>query len=206
MKHIAWILILVLLAASGCCTAEESLEPGGYELNGDVITIRMPASGQDEWTFSISDPGLLELLTCEYDEAGGVFAASFRNFSENTGEVDLRLNNAVTGECCGVLAYMFEGGMEIDGTYVNSGNMLTFRMKTNPSTGYGWSHETSDPAALMPMIESVFDPAENDMLVGAGATYILAVQRMNGADDCVLSLRYGRSWEEAPLKSYELEF
>ena len=207
MKHLAWMLTLVMLLAAPChYAAAEGFGPDWYELSGDVITIRLPAEADGEWAYRLSHPELLELLTCEYDEAAGIYAASFRNFSENAGQVDLRMRNTATGECCGVLANVCEGGAAIDGTYVSSENMLTFRIKTNPSTGYAWSCAVSDPSAAQPMIESVMDPAQNDMLVGAGATYILAVSRAEGAGEFRLTLSYGRSWEAVPAKVYTLDF
>lgn len=87
------MLLVLMLPAYTCAwaLAETPVHQNEYELSEDdtVVTVRLPANETTgySWDFEISDPSLLELVTCEYvpDEApegmmgvGGYWAGSFR--------------------------------------------------------------------------------------------------------------------------------
>lgn len=207
MKRIALIIVaMMLLVLPFHCAVAETEAGGWYELTEDVITLRLPAEAQDDWEIIIDNPELLELLTCEFVEEDGIFAASFRNFSGEAGTVDLRMKNAATGECWGVLAKVFEDGAAIAGSYETFENVLTIRMNANPSTGYEWEVEWPNPAALDFLTgEFIADDADEET-VGAGGCYVASFLLTEGAGEGVLVLNYARSWEDTADMSFELVF
>lgn len=112
MKKIIVLIVAGLLFFTSGYMASEEQETMAvwYEITRDhmgkdILTVRLdcnPTTGYD-WTFEISEPALLELLSQEYvtDESdepicgsGGTWAASFRNFSDEAGNVELILRYA----------------------------------------------------------------------------------------------------------------
>lgn len=112
MKKIIPIIMAALLVCfvGALAIAAETEQAAWYELTGDdfgadILTIRLdsnPSTGFD-WTFDISDPELIELLTMEYvpdtyDDiicgGGGTWVASFRNFSGKIGSVTVTFEYA----------------------------------------------------------------------------------------------------------------
>jgi len=190
-----------LFAAPSYCSAEDSAVYRWHELNGDVITVRLPAAADGEWDFSISDPKLLELITCEFVEADGEFAASFRNFSEKKGEVVLQLYNKASGTRCGVLANALKGGIEVDGTYMASAGILTVRMKVDTSVGGKWSTQfTGCPS--MPVSEGTSEASGDD----TSATYTAAIMLMGNPAGATLKIRYALMGKIRAEKQYKVKF
>lgn len=114
MKKIAaaiMSIILLLILIVPVWASETTEEPEWYELTrdeqgADILTVRLqsnPYTGYN-WSFEISDPEMLELLAQEYvsdkPEAimmcgvGGMWVASFRNFTGKAGAVSLELEYA----------------------------------------------------------------------------------------------------------------
>lgn len=107
MKKLLSLALALLFILTSCAVAyaeQEQAEPDWYELdeNEEVLTIRLPANLTTgyEWTFEISDPEALELVTQEYIEdengqqlvgVGGTWAASFHGTFAKAGDVDLTL-------------------------------------------------------------------------------------------------------------------
>lgn len=101
MKQIR-ILLVALLCLSMLCAPALCESAGGeswYELSSDdtVLTVRLPvaANSGTSWTYDISNPGALELLTMETLDgdagANGTWVASFDGTFEQFGNVTLRL-------------------------------------------------------------------------------------------------------------------
>lgn len=114
-KIIALFVAGLLFFTSGYMASEETetmavwYEITRDDVGKDILTVRLdgnPTTGYD-WTFEISEPALLELLSQEYviDESdepicglGGTWVASFRNFSDEAGDVELILRYARSWE------------------------------------------------------------------------------------------------------------
>ncbi len=202
MKHIARILLLVmLLAIPGFCVAEESGAYYWYELNEDVLTVRLNASADGEWKFSVSDPDLLELLTCEFAEADGEFVASFRSFSKKGGEVAVTLRNTATGTRCGVLANVLKkgGGLEVDGSYMTTASMLTVRMNADQSAEGKWSTQFSACPSML-LSEGVSEPGEYEGQTIYTAAYML----MGNPAGASLRIRYTPDGKIKAAKYYKV--
>ena len=203
MKRVIRIIALVMLfVLSPGCMAEESGAYYWYELNGDVLTVRLPASADGEWKFSVSDPDLLELITCEFVEGESQFAASFRNFSEKKGEVALQLHNAASGTRCGVLVNALKGsGIEVDGSYMASGNMLTVRMAAGTAADGKWSTKLTGCPSMM-LSEGTRETGEN----AGDATYTAAFMLMGNPAGSALKISYTRAGKIRAEKQYKLKF
>ena len=105
-KIIAVLLLAVLLCTVALAeTADENeADTTWYELSEDAgfLTVHLEANATTgyEWTYTISDETLLELVTDEYTEdehedgmtgVGGTWNASFMPIGDKSGEVDLTL-------------------------------------------------------------------------------------------------------------------
>ena len=84
------IVLLIANFSAGNVEVKEAVAPW-YEMTGDVLTVRLPVDEQiTEWMFGVSDENLLELVT--HETVDGMYVASFRNFSGNSGDVVLTLH------------------------------------------------------------------------------------------------------------------
>ena len=202
MKNIARIIaLMLLLALPACCMAEESGAYYWYELNEDVITVRLPASADGEWKFSVSEPDLLELITCEFVEAEGEFVASFRSFGKKGGEAAVTLKNTATGTRCGVLAYVLKkgGGIEVDGSYMTTASMLTVRMAADESADGKWSTQLIACPSML-LSEGISESEENE----GNPTYTAAYMLMGNPAGASLRVRYTPDGKIKAAKYYKL--
>ena len=89
------------------------------------------------------------------------------------------------------------------GFFVEKKSSLRLAVSGNPTTGYGWSvnHEMANGAFTVTE-EYVTDPHAPGM-VGVGGTYYFTIEAGPEEADGTISLAYGRSWEPAPVQSYE---
>lgn len=100
------VLILCLALSAFVALGENDSETEWYELSDDecVITLRLPLANDDEWTFEISEPKTIELLTMETigDEPGEdapekLWVASFRATNKQFGNATIECTNASVG-------------------------------------------------------------------------------------------------------------
>ena len=91
----------------------------------------------------------------------------------------------------GVSADWFEQSAE--------GEVLTVRLKANPTTGYQWTFEISDEEILELLTEEYAqEPGKEDM-DGVGGIWCASFKPTFRKDgDVKLTLKYGRSWESQP--------
>ena len=100
------ILILCLFLFASAAFGESNAETAWYELSDDecVITLRLPVVNDDGWTFEISEPRTIELLTMETlgdepdeDVPDKLWVASFRATGEQFGNATIECTNASVG-------------------------------------------------------------------------------------------------------------
>lgn len=86
--------------------------------------------------------------------------------------------------------------------------VLTVRLQANPTTGYQWTYEISDPK-LLACEKEEYVPDENSQgLMGAGGTYVAVFSpTTQGAGAVELTFRYARQWEsgEEPVETYTFQ-
>jgi len=88
MKRILAVLLSLMLLTV-CAYAEEAPAPW-YEIESNVLTVRVPVAEGQKWGFEISNPYVLELLTHEVTE-DGVYVASFADVQSKAGTAVLAL-------------------------------------------------------------------------------------------------------------------
>jgi inhibitor of cysteine peptidase len=82
------------------------------------------------------------------------------------------------------------------------GGELTITLPANPSTGYGWTVTSIDPAVVTQTGEPEFATESN--LIGAGGTMTFRFTA-SGAGVIEVRLDYQRPWEDAePLDTYHV--
>jgi len=79
-------------------------------------------------------------------------------------------------------------------------DVLTVRLDSNPSTGFDWSFDISDPE-LLELLTMEFVPDSNDLtIVGAGGEWVASFRNFSGkTGEVVLTFSYARPWEETPI-------
>ena len=114
-KLFAMLLALAMALACASGVAETAAEPETwYSLNEseEIVTVRLPANATTgyEWTYEISDPAKLEVVSAEYipDEnrerlagVGGTYVASFRGTFEKFGFASVKFTYARSFETDG---------------------------------------------------------------------------------------------------------
>lgn len=210
-KFIVCALALLMLVFSFAALSEENAEDakdGWYELslNGEVLTVRLPGNTKSglSWTFEISNPEALELLTMETvvgEEEGmagspTTFAASFiaiGNQARNTAlilrcaadeteaavytrvlQLDISAENQIAVSSCQEIS-PFAQWVEMD----EDGCVLTVRM---PSAD--WSFDILDPG----MVQLV----TCDTSTGQFVASFIATMTEYGSTEIVLTLEDGR--------------
>lgn len=69
-------------------------------------------------------------------------------------------------------------------------------LESNPTTGYRW--EVDFDHSLLELVESKFEPGEQEGAVGAGGQQNFTFQGLKQSETCV-TLTYQRPWEEHPV-------
>lgn len=84
------------------------------------------------------------------------------------------------------------------------GQVLTFTLDANPSTGYTWEMTKLDQKILQQIGEAEFTP--DSTLPGAGGQQVFRFKAVS-AGQTSLNLIYHRPWEKdvAPLKTFSLQ-
>ena len=78
-------------------------------------------------------------------------------------------------------------------TKLTAGQIGTLELLGNPTTGYAWQCESSDPSVLVP-VGSTYTASPSDGRVGTGGTYRFDFKALK-AGDATITCRYYRSWE-----------
>ena len=80
------------------------------------------------------------------------------------------------------------------------GGQLEVVLKGNPTTGYEWTTASVNAAVLQPQ-GSEYSP--DSSAVGAGGTYVFRYNALT-IGQTVLKLVYRRSWEPAPIQTFQV--
>jgi inhibitor of cysteine peptidase len=91
---------------------------------------------------------------------------------------------------------------------MNVGEIMSFALESNPSTGFGWYATSSDPGVLVQLGEPEYQDPQSSTgtpLIGAPGIQTLYFQALS-AGNATLTLEYKRSWETdvAPEKTITL--
>lgn len=229
MMKLLICLLVMLLPAAGL--AEGAMElPNWLELSGEnrVLTVRLPWDAEDacDWSFESSDPAMLDLLTMETlgdepDEDGAMWVASFMGMGGASGEARLtlrygedgpapqeirtvQLNMDETGAMALACAEIFSSA---ESWYAIDADEFAVNvcLPANPSTGYAWRAESSDPALLTMTSETYLPDPAGEAVNGAGGTWMSSFAwTADQPSDVTLTLRYAREWESVPIETREL--
>ena len=76
--------------------------------------------------------------------------------------------------------------------------MLTVRLPANPTTGYEWNFDISDPAALELLTMEYTGDEADEQMVGVGGQWVASFySTLEGTGEVDLTLTYQRAGEEA---------
>ena len=220
MKALMTTVLLLFLAFTivpGTGPAE--MNPDWMEVEeGKILTVRLPANPTTgyEWTFSISDPEVLELITSEYtpdagsenlDGAGGTWTASFRGTASGLAtltltyaasydptmvgdQVDIQVN--VLDDLSLLTINVDEGALPWYESNPDK-TVLVIRLPANETTGYAWQY-TIEPEILELVTATYEEDSSAEQLLGAGGTWIASFRGVPGSSgEAALVLKYQRS-------------
>jgi len=228
MKMLLICLLAMLLPLNG--TAESGMElPDWLELSGEgrVLTVRLPWQEGFDWGFESSDPSLdlltMEILGDEPGETEMLWVASFLSMGGAQDEIQLTLRcgedgivpkeirtvtltAAENGALTLVRAEIFpsaESWFAVD----QAQKALYVCLPSNPSTGFGWSAESSDSELLKMTAEEFVSDSTSKIVSGAGGDWFGSFGWEPGSvGDGVLTLRYARPWEDRAIETRTLHF
>jgi len=89
---------------------------------------------------------------------------------------------------------------------IKQDQLLTVKLESNPTTGYGWEIAACDEAVLQAQGEAVYEQAsQGQNLVGGGGWQTFQFKPVK-AGETPLKLVYRRAWEKdvEPIKDYEV--
>lgn len=204
-------LILVLALALAVCALTGAIaeETSWYEVTDEsVLTVRLPVNG-GEWTYEISDPDVLELITEETTEGEpATFAASFKGTFEKAGDVSVKFTYAAEGasETRELALFVNEANiLQVVSETVTSESVdwceisedetaLTVRIPENTTTGYSWTCAIDNAELLkVDSEESVPGKSDGDLL-GVPGEYVLTLSSpMSASGTASVVLTYARS-------------
>lgn len=161
MKRKVIAAALALSLALGACACAQ--EDTWYEFSADntVMTVRLPAAEVEgyAWTFTVSDPAALDLITCE-DTEDGAYIASFMALGNAQTDAELTLRCASED---GEAAYATRA-LTLSATAANELSLKASsvfepcaawcelsdenRVLTLRAEGTGWSFEIADPTIV----------------------------------------------------------
>ena len=228
MKRLMICLLALLMPMTGMAESQMEL-PGWLEQSGEgcVLTVRLPWQECFDWNFESSDPALdlltMEILGDEPGEEGDLWVASFLSMGGGQEEIRLTLRcgeeNAVPQEIRTVTMTAAEGGAltvlraeifpsaESWFAVDQAQQALYVCLPSNPSTGFGWSAESSDPELLKMTAEEFVSDAASKIVSGAGGDWFGSFGwEIGSVGDGVLTLRYARPWEDRAIETRTLRF
>ena len=85
-------------------------------------------------------------------------------------------------------------------------DVLTIRLDSNPTTGFDWSFETSDPELLELLTMEYVSDESDTPVCGLGGTWVASYRNFSGkAGPVTLTLNYARPWEDWVAETRALE-
>lgn len=226
-KLLSIILALAMYFAFGAVSGPVESDADWFEVTENtVLTISLPAipSTGYEWSFDISDPEVLELITMEYvadvhsedmTGSGGTWVASFRGLKEGTATLlltkaasydetsiaDQRKLEINVDDDLSLMVWDVDNGAELLWFELSEDEtVITVRLPANETTGYAWGF-ASEPEIMEHITEEYLPDEGEDMMVGQGGTWVAsfrAIPGMSGETQLILS--YQRAWETDPIE------
>lgn len=220
MKKLISLILSLVLVLTACAAMAEAIPTDYFEVNGEVLTVRVPAGFTLFWN-NEADP---ELVTGG-EEVNGVTVSSYK-LPDGLGvdeqylfpllESEDEENPIDIAQCFepdenGTLVptifdyYAYGDGVEISYFNVGDAPILYVALLGNPSTGYDWTY-VPDNSGAFELLETVYEDASEETdeeIVGAPDFVVFELSMNAGMTQGAPMFQYARG-EEAPIRTMVL--
>ncbi len=86
---------------------------------------------------------------------------------------------------------------------MREGDLLTIRLRGNPSTGAGWAFAQELNPMVLELTEEMSFSADADDVCGSPGTFVLRLRAV-GLGTTQVVLQYGRAWEDEVLEQFTI--